>query len=479
MQRKFLFNLLLLIAVNLLIKPLAIFGIDAEVQNRIGYEDYGIYFSLFNFTYIFNILLDLGITNFNIKNVAQYPILSRRYIGKLISLRFILFLFYTIVILITGLVIGFRQHQIYILFLLIINQFLLSLLQFLRSYFSGMLLFGLDAFFSVFDKLLLIGICGYYLYINQTTEFTIYHFIFSQTAAYILSLMLALTILSKKIGFQNFKIQPNFSIAIFKKSLPYALLILTMTVYTRIDAVLLERLHPQGDFQTGIYAQAYRILDAFVMFAMLFNTLLFPIFSTQIQKRENIQPLLLTSGKLIFTLAISVTIGSIFFAEDILSLFYDQVHLVSVITFRILIISFMPICAIQIFGTLNTASDNLRFLIIVSIVGIIINVGLNIFLIPYRGAIGTAMACLVTHIVIAGVQIVYTKRFFHLKTAWKTLIALIILGTGLYLVSDIFLKATHGFFVNFCLFVSVSIIFSVILRLIDIKNIIQLIKTRS
>jgi len=207
--------------------------------------------------------------------------------------------------------------------------------------------------------------------------------------------------------------------------------------------------------------------------------LLFPIFSTQIQKRENIQPLLLTSGKLIFTLAISVTIGSIFFAENILSLFYDQVHLVSIITFRILIISFIPICAIQIFGTLNTASDNLRFLIIVSIVGIIINVGLNIFMIPYRGAIGTAVTCLVTHTVIAGVQIVYTSRFFHLKTAWKTLIALIILGAGLYFISDVFLKAAHGFLINFCLFVGIAIIFSVILRLIDIKNIIQLIKTRS
>ena len=72
MQRKFITNLALLLFLNFLIKPFWLFGIDRTVQNSVLAEDYGIYFTLFNFSMLFNILLDVGITNFNNKNIAQH-----------------------------------------------------------------------------------------------------------------------------------------------------------------------------------------------------------------------------------------------------------------------------------------------------------------------------------------------------------------------------------------------------------------------
>ena len=41
MQKKFFTNLTLLILLNLLVKPFAIFGIDLTIQNRVGAENYG------------------------------------------------------------------------------------------------------------------------------------------------------------------------------------------------------------------------------------------------------------------------------------------------------------------------------------------------------------------------------------------------------------------------------------------------------
>jgi len=48
MQRKFITNLGLLILLNLLIKPFWVFGIDRTVQNIVGAEDFGFYFTIFN-----------------------------------------------------------------------------------------------------------------------------------------------------------------------------------------------------------------------------------------------------------------------------------------------------------------------------------------------------------------------------------------------------------------------------------------------
>lgn len=71
MQRFFFRNLLFLIFVNLLIKPLWIFGIDRSVQNAVGSESYGVYFIITNLSLLTQILLDLGISHYNNRLIAQ------------------------------------------------------------------------------------------------------------------------------------------------------------------------------------------------------------------------------------------------------------------------------------------------------------------------------------------------------------------------------------------------------------------------
>ena len=51
MQRKFVTNLALVLALNLLIKPFWILGIDRAVQNAVGTEQYGFYYAIFNFSF--------------------------------------------------------------------------------------------------------------------------------------------------------------------------------------------------------------------------------------------------------------------------------------------------------------------------------------------------------------------------------------------------------------------------------------------
>jgi hypothetical protein len=64
MNREFLINTLFLVVINVIIKPFYIFGIDRAVQNRVGEVNYGIYFALFSFTFLFQIINDFGIQNF-------------------------------------------------------------------------------------------------------------------------------------------------------------------------------------------------------------------------------------------------------------------------------------------------------------------------------------------------------------------------------------------------------------------------------
>ena len=50
-----------------------------------------------------------------------------------------------------------------------------------------------------------------------------------------------------------------------------------MASYNRIDPIMLERLLPSGNLSAGIYASAYRLLEALVMLAYLVSVPLLPV----------------------------------------------------------------------------------------------------------------------------------------------------------------------------------------------------------
>ena len=67
---RFYSSLGLLILLNVIIKPVWIFGIDRQVQNIVGTETYGTYFSLLGFSIVFSFLLDWGFTGFFNRELA-------------------------------------------------------------------------------------------------------------------------------------------------------------------------------------------------------------------------------------------------------------------------------------------------------------------------------------------------------------------------------------------------------------------------
>ena len=136
-HRKFITNLLILLCLNLLIKPFWILGIDRTVQNTVGAESYGFYFAIFNLTFLFNILLDFGITNFNNKNIAQNHHLLNKHFSSILILKFLLAFVYFIVTISSGLIIGYSTPQMLMLGVLCFNQFLISFVLYLRSNISG------------------------------------------------------------------------------------------------------------------------------------------------------------------------------------------------------------------------------------------------------------------------------------------------------------------------------------------------------
>lgn len=479
MQRKFIINLGLLLLLNFLIKPFWIFGIDRTVQNTIAAEEYGIYFTLFNFSILFNILLDFGITNFNNRNIAQHKQLLAKYFSGIVVFKFLLAILYFAITFIVGFIIGYDSSRFQILLFLSINQFLISFLQYLRSNIAGLQLFVLDSLFSVLDKTLMIGLCAILIWGHLFEgEFTLMQFIYAQTLAYLLAVIIVfITVLLKAKKFK-FRLNIPFLILIIKQTAPYALLVLTMTIYYRLDVIMIDYMLEDGEYQSSVYAQAYRLMDASNQVGVLFAGLLLPMFAFMIQKREKLDDLIKLSFGLLFIPAIVLAFVSFSYANDIMTLLYHTNIDDAVRVLPVLMFCFVAIASTYIFGTLLTANGNLKQLNFLAISGMILNVILNLILIPEYKALGSAIASLITQFVVLFAQIFLVKIIFKLKLNYKLLLSLISFISLLFITIWVFQKV-ELYFIYKVIFISLfALIFAISLRIINLKQMLQLMLNR-
>ena len=238
-QKKFVKNIAFLIVLNLLIKPFWPLGIEPAVQNAVGNASYGEYAILFNFSFLLNIILDFGVTQFNNKNIAQNNHLLTKHFSSLFSLKLALGVVYFLVTLLLGWIMGYDFRYMKLLTILAVNQFLISMILYLRSSLLGLHLFKTDSFVSVADRVIMIFLCLGLLLRWFGIEIDIMTFVYTQTIGYLLTAIIAFATVYYKTDHFTLKWNWPFSLMILKQSFPFAILVLLMTFYNRLDSVML------------------------------------------------------------------------------------------------------------------------------------------------------------------------------------------------------------------------------------------------
>lgn len=449
------------------------------MQNTVGVGAYGSFASLFSFSIIFNIFLDLGITNFNSRNIARHSQLLRKYFSNIVVLKVLLGVVYSIVCVVFALLTDWGPNEFYILLFLILNQFLLAFILYLRSNLAGLHLFKTDSVISVTDRAIMIILCGYLL-LNPVTKahFKIEWFVYVQTIGYAMSFIITFFIVLRKAQFFRIKFDKKFMFLILKQTFPYALLVLFMAIYMRTDMVMVEQLLPDGDHYAGIYAQSYRILDAVAMYAYLFATLLLPIFSRMLKNKENVSQLLRMSFLLLIVPVVLFSLTSFFFSDEFMKLLYHEGFEESAMVYKILILSFIPIATTYIFGTLLTANNSLKMLNIVSASGVFVNIILNLILIPHYKALGAAFASVITQSITTLIQVFLAVRIFNLKTDFKILGSIFTFVVLVILLNVLLKPIIDNWIVAVFLIFTIGFAIAFVLRVINLRDIFALLKSR-
>ncbi len=489
MNREFLLNALFLILVNLLIKPFYVFGIERKIQDTVGAENYGLYATLFSFSFLLFMVNDFGIHYFNNRNIARHPQLVGKYFPNILVLKTILSLLYLAAVFLAALVRGFEAEVYYLLFFVAINHILISLVAYLRSNISGQGMYRTDSVVSTLDKLLLIGICAVLLWgpmRGADGHFQIKWFVHAQNITWLLTAVVAFFIVKKSIRQRLvFRFRWPFLLAVLKKSAPYALAVFLMTAYTRFDIVVLEWMLPDGRHEAGVYAAGYRLLDAFNMVGYLFAGLLLPMFSSLLKKQEKesgmaaeVTSLLRFSLQMIWAGTVTLAVACFFFRAELMLWLYPETatpYYGDVLAFVIL--TLVPFSGIFIYSTLLTANDSLKKMNWLFVLGIAVNLALNLLLIPHYKAVGAGFSAFATQTCVLIGMMFLAKKELRLPfdgrhfTKIAAFILLVLLANWL-----LYYYFTFGWLLRFVLAIAAGLLLAFSLRLMRIRMMLDLAK---
>ncbi len=400
-----------MLAINAIVKPLYLFGVDLGVQNAVGTEEYGMYMTWFSFAFLFGVIYDLGLQNYNAVTLAKTPELLRQRLPLMLSLKLALSLAYAAVVLAAAYLFDANTRELQLVSLAVGYHACLSILQLLRTNLGAQESYRFNSIVSVIDRLLLILVIGSLL-LNPAWHdwITIELFFIAQIITLLITIGVALSGTYLSAGQKWWSSKGSEVGGLLKQSLPYGLSLLLSTVFTRIDMVMLEQMLEKGYHTAGVYAASFRLLDGVNMVGYMFATLLIPMLSKLVEAKAPARPLLQQAGGYMVAFSVGVAVFTMFNAMEIMSLLYKESTYEWSVVLQCLIWAAVSIGLTYVYGSFLLSHQKIASINWIFFAGLVLNVVLNFILIPIHGALGAAIATVATQGLVAGGQWLLSLR---------------------------------------------------------------------
>ena len=409
---------------NLLIKPVWLL-IENIVQDRIGHDEYGTFAALYALGYLFISLSDLGVNMYTTKHVAGNPTNMNRLFSNIISFKVLLSIVYPVFMVGVGYLLDYSPVELYFLAVLSFTQAVLQLLLFFRSNFQASQYFRLDSIVSVSDKAILMLIILIMLYNRITLE----SYIYARLISAVITILIFYWVLVKLYGW----IRPTFNIPSIKEilvlSFPFAVMTILYSFNEKLDQVMLERIGDQdiARLRSGLYAGAYRWLEAFQMYLWTVLPFFFAKFAFHQKDTGKLQRVF-EMGQVVSAIPmIFLSVFVFFFSEHLFWLFNNSTQeelTIMADTTRILFLTGLFNGFFAVYGSLLSCLGLEKRLSSIIIISIVFNIVLNFIFIPQYGTYAAAWSTFASVIFLSIAYIYLIKTRLTIQVPFVLLLKL-------------------------------------------------------
>ena len=196
------------------------------------------------------------------------------------------------------------------------------------------------------------------------------------------------------------------------EALPFGLTSLSGMIYTYTDSIMLSSL--QGNEVVGWYNASYRFVLMLLFIPNVINVVIFPVMSRFFISSPSFMKLLYGKYlKFMLILCIPMGIGTTLIADKIILFVFGEAFTKSIISLQILIWTIVLTFAGAAFVKLLESTNRQRIITKISLICVVVNVLLNLLLIPKFSYVGSSVATVVTELVLVGSIIVFTYRLSY------------------------------------------------------------------
>lgn len=234
----------------------------------------------------------------------------------------------------------------------------------------------------------------------------------------------------------GFRFDRAFATEIVIEALPLGMAVILIAVYSRIDTLMLRGFRDSE--AVGYYTFAYRAVDLAAPLSLMFIGSIFPILSNHhaADERNEFKRLYQRSQDVLTLLGISMLTMMILFARPLVHLVGGDQYAPSVTSLRILAMAFGLIWLSNLVDHSLIAVGRQDVLLKNAGLGLVVNVGVNLFLIPTYGKEGAAAATVLTEVAVLVPALVVLSRYIgslpSFSVAWKLLPVAFVAGGVVY-----------------------------------------------
>jgi O-antigen/teichoic acid export membrane protein len=181
-------------------------------------------------------------------------------------------------------------------------------------------------------------------------------------------------------------------------------------IYDQIDTVMLR--YMRSETEVGLYSASYRMMGIAMSFAPILGQVFFPLLSETTgrdHEHENEQRYLGWLGQASLGLALPIATGGFVLAEPLTRFVLGSQYAGTATLFRWLMLTVVAGPMASYFGSqLFPRAREKKYLAAV-VAGAVMNVGLNLFLIPRYGPIAAAFTTAISQAVVAGMNYYFVR----------------------------------------------------------------------
>ncbi len=368
-----------------------------------GFDDLGRYFAALWLAILLATITELGLYTPLIREVAADRSKARQIVSNVLVIRLIL-LCITFLIIVVLSKFMYSGDTVTLVYILGISEILNALTQLCRRVFRAFERMGFEALGVILERLVVFAL-GLGVLIRG---YGIIAFSIVVLTASVLNLVLTFSIMVWKFSRPSFGfLDAKLCGYLLKQALPFALAGVLATIYFRIDGLMLKHIMgPAGNTAAGWYGTVYNLVMALTVLPGAFMGAVFPVMSRMLHSSAAAMSFLYTKSlKLMFIIAVPIAVSVTFLADKIVLILYSaerftaQDHEALSQILEILIWAGALVFLNFVLITTFRAANRRRAFSIIMAVGVSVNIGSNLILIPRYGHLGTAASMVISELV--------------------------------------------------------------------------------